>query len=887
MKIIKKYRLLPLALFFFLFIPINPLYFKSNTSMLPNLSQPTILKMGVSAQIIFGNWDPAITDGYNILEYYKKSCLEPLFWYPDDSIIPEPQLAISWDYEYRPEGFINALGFNNSGGLEAINITLRSGVTFSDGSNWNATVAKWNIDRLFLITGNLTDNANGVFDQRNAGAYWIDVNSVSPYFTANWNLSEYDAPDATVTPVFSPPDPTRYSYYYLSDPDGPSPIIANNSDPYGGFDPVSNSFIHYAPYDKFPVVKCVEIIEDLSSGGKIRVELNSWNLLGIEDSLWTPQISMKTYKDYYETGINGYENGNDMIGTGPYIFQDHDEITDYGYMIKNENYWNKSALEANGWFNADQVDFLQFPPGDLGRDAQNIALLTHSIDYVFDAIPMNIDYDTVISDPNINYIEYGVSDYITQITLNSINETWWSGKPSPQFDFVDIHAWYSNTIGADPAANGIPRPLRKALNYAFDYDALIHTSLDDRVVRAGGMLGVDNFYYNSTVPVPFYNLTYAREVLLSTESDSYSLTDPAWPELADNHNFSKQLANRGLTDPTDNSSNNALWQSVANSNPIVTINFYWDDVHQDLKDIFELACNNLGVAIVQDADNKAPGGMTLWDLAIGSYWISTLDGVHSIWSAQAWVMDYTMPDAKPLGWVEANYADPNKGSWRAPIYTVTDFFPWWNFGFSYDPVIDYWLGRAMYSDAVERNYWFSKIAEKEHNELYPMIYVYQGKEGRVLWNDWEMNFNRGDLFFANFRYKTPQIEPFPPSAFILTTDADFPNDDGFFNLSWTSSDRADNYSLYMHNSPITSIEPTISLIINQTATSPYLVSELSNGEYYFVVVAHNQYGDTLSNNVHVNVRPIGEIPGYNAFIILGIAVCAFLIFLRRKRMKFG
>ena len=110
--------------------------------------------MGVSASIISGNWDPVITDGYNILEYYKKGCLEPLLWLLDDLIEPKSQLASSWEYDYRPEGFTNSLGFNNSGGVIAINITLRNGVEFHDGSNWNATVAKWNIHRLFLITGN-------------------------------------------------------------------------------------------------------------------------------------------------------------------------------------------------------------------------------------------------------------------------------------------------------------------------------------------------------------------------------------------------------------------------------------------------------------------------------------------------------------------------------------------------------------------------------------------------------------------------------------------------------------------------------------------------------------------------------------------------------------
>ncbi|MFX1346138.1 MAG: ABC transporter substrate-binding protein [Promethearchaeota archaeon] len=857
-------------------------FYSSTSSDDPNLSQPVILRMGTLGLIISGNWDPAITDGYNILETYKKSCLEPLFWVPDDSIEPKSQLATSWEYEYWPENETNSIGFNNSGGVKAINITLRDGVQFHDGSNWNATVAKWNIDRLFVITGNLTGNANGIYDQRNAGGYWIDVNDVKPYFTPSWNLSEYDAPDTLIvdgTPV-DYPDPSMYSYYYLTDPDGSDPVIANNSNPYGGWDPVSQYWIHYAPYDKFSLVRWVEVVEDLPSGGKIRVEFNNWNLFSVQELVWTPQISMQAYKDYNETGIYGYQNGNDMIGTGPYIFQIHDEISDYGYMTKNENYWNKTALEIEGWFDADLVYVCQFPPGDLGKEALNISLLRHDIDYAFDTPTIPIDYNAVMANPDINYIEYGVNDYITQITLNCINETWWTGEPSAHFSWVDINSMYPSCT-ADPAANGISRPLRKALNFALDYDTYIHTIMDNRVVRTGGMLGSESIYYNSTVPLANYNLTHAREILLNAEDDTYSLTDPVWAANADAHNYSKQLALRGLTDPTDSPANNLVWQNVGKGgNPLFVLNFYWDDAHQDLANMFELACNNLGGAIVQDADNKAPAGVTLWDHCISNYWVQTFDGVHSIWSAQAWVMDYHIPETIPEGWVEANYGDPNLGTWRAPTYTVSEKWPVWNFGFCYDTEVDYWLERIEYANQMEKLNWFSKIAEKEQTELYPMIYVSQGKEGRVLWNDWELNFNRGDLFFANFRYEAPE-EPNPPGLFNLFENADDPDTNGVFDLIWTTSAGADNYSVWQSTYSGTKV------IAHQNATSPYTVSGLENGEYTFVVIAYNESGFTLSNYINVTVQLSlqEEISGFNIVLISCTTFVTILIIIKRKEKK--
>ncbi|MHA2269722.1 MAG: hypothetical protein ACXAB8_18160, partial [Promethearchaeota archaeon] len=237
---------------------------------------------------------------------------------------------------------------------------------------------------------------------------------------------------------------------------------------------------------------------------------------------------------------------------------------------------------------------------------------------------MPIDYDAVMADPNINYEEDYVSEYQTQITLNSINETWWSGGVAKEFtgwfgemapgtwnystndimydwgpgnqyyglDLSNITAWYGNEKGFEPPdANGggrvmgIPRALRKALNYAFDHDTLINVDLNGRAVRGGGVVGVANVFYNASVPIPGYNLTYAREVLLAQNgTDDHSLTQPWWPI-----NYTALLAARGL----DENSTDAQWQNIADTNPIDTLNFYWDDAHQDLADTFERACNNL------------------------------------------------------------------------------------------------------------------------------------------------------------------------------------------------------------------------------------------------------------------------------------------------------
>ncbi|MFW9867766.1 MAG: hypothetical protein ACFFEN_16860, partial [Candidatus Thorarchaeota archaeon] len=129
-----------------------------------------------------------------------------------------------------------------------------------------------------------------------------------------------------------------------------------------------------------------------------------------------------------------------------------------------------------------------------------------------------------------------------------------------------------------------------------------------------------------------------------------------------------------------------------------------------------------------------------------------------------------------------------------------------------------------------------------------------------------------------------------PGPFTLSSNADAPDTDGTFDLLWTSSSDANNYSVYRSDNPISVIDGSLTLLSYQVATSPFPVSGLTDGEYYFVVVAHNKEGDTLSNNVHITVQhpeePPQEIPGYNIIILLGIAFGITAILIKKRRTKF-
>ncbi len=125
------------------------------------------------------------------------------------------------------------------------------------------------------------------------------------------------------------------------------------------------------------------------------------------------------------------------------------------------------------------------------------------------------------------------------------------------------------------------------------------------------------------------------------------------------------------------------------------------------------------------------------------------------------------------------------------------------------------------------------------------------------------NLKTGDYYFIAVSYNSSGetlsnsiyvdvLRP-SPGPFTLTSDADDPDLDGIFNLSWTSSEGADNYTIYSHTEPITEINKALEIIAYQSATSPYSVIETTNGIHYYVIEAVNDTGTTLSNNIYVNI----------------------------------
>jgi hypothetical protein len=99
------------------------------------------------------------------------------------------------------------------------------------------------------------------------------------------------------------------------------------------------------------------------------------------------------------------------------------------------------------------------------------------------------------------------------------------------------------------------------------------------------------------------------------------------------------------------------------------------------------------------------------------------------------------------------------------------------------------------------------------------------------------------------------LKEFPiPSIFDLTTDAPRYDTDGAFNLFWTESYDAENYSLYYYDTQITKINSSINEIVSGNVNRTFLVTNLDRGTYYYKVVAFNKYGNFSSNSIRVVVQ---------------------------------
>ncbi|MFX1258671.1 MAG: hypothetical protein ACFFAN_12485 [Promethearchaeota archaeon] len=141
-----------------------------------------------------------------------------------------------------------------------------------------------------------------------------------------------------------------------------------------------------------------------------------------------------------------------------------------------------------------------------------------------------------------------------------------------------------------------------------------------------------------------------------------------------------------------------------------------------------------------------------------------------------------------------------------------------------------------------------------------------------------------------------------PDSLVIYADEN-PDDDGNFDVIWSSSEFADNYSLYYSTSYITKIDGCEILLDGyipdfSSPTYKYPIKNKGDGSYYFRIAAFNEYGNFTSLCLEVVVkmeesggdddddeddgggeRKQSNISPYLVSGLLGVSFCASLVVL--------
>lgn len=95
---------------------------------------------------------------------------------------------------------------------------------------------------------------------------------------------------------------------------------------------------------------------------------------------------------------------------------------------------------------------------------------------------------------------------------------------------------------------------------------------------------------------------------------------------------------------------------------------------------------------------------------------------------------------------------------------------------------------------------------------------------------------------------------FPPGAFILYSNAASPERDGNFNLFWSTSSGANNYTVYFSDSYTYNMEHDGTNLTNRINVLTLPITRKISGESYYMVIAYNESGQKYSNLLQVSIR---------------------------------
>ena len=177
----------------------------------------------------------------------------------------------------------------------------------------------------------------------------------------------------------------------------------------------------------------------------------------------------------------------------------------------------------------------------------------------------------------------------------------------------------------------------------------------------------------------------------------------------------------------------------------------------------------------------------------------------------------------------------------------------------------------------------TEIASGIINLSYPISGLSSGS-----WNYMVVAFNEDGNKNSNSLNVISELVA-PPGNFTLSTNAGNPDSDGTFNLLWTVSNSAENYSVYLHEGYITEINTSVILLQDGVISNSYAVIGLNDGSYFFKIIAYSKYGNGESNCINVQVQsadsPVNEISFSNYYLLLILISIISVISITKKKIR--
>jgi len=208
----------------------------------------------------------------------------------------------------------------------------------------------------------------------------------------------------------------------------------------------------------------------------------------------------------FNLGTGSYEaNGQTFsgpIGTGPYVYESYSAVNALATLEKNDNYWNKAALESQGLFEVENyyVRYIE------GKDAAIAALSNNEVQILDQNYQQAADYLAGNLDFATNYIL--PASGIQQLGYNMQHPVFGTGVATP--------------LGqSDPSrAAEAARYVRQAMDYLIPRNIIIENLLGGLSDAAAVHVNPLSPYFNSSIVPREYNPTKAKELLAMAGYDT-------------------------------------------------------------------------------------------------------------------------------------------------------------------------------------------------------------------------------------------------------------------------------------------------------------------------------------------------------------------------------